>query len=76
MAFSSKKLRMRMAARDYTPERLAQELGVSFYAVASWLRGERIPRRRLWGKIENILGDDMFEDDSEPAPTPKGDDNA
>lgn len=47
--------------RERSSERISQEelgamLGVEGMTVSRWERGESVPRRRLWPKLEEITG--------------------
>lgn len=35
---------------------LAQKVGVDAMSVSRWERGEAIPRRKLWPRLEQVMG--------------------
>ena len=59
------RLRVRMAEKGVEPEELAQKLGVTPSVVCMWMSGKRRPRIRRWGRIEQVLGTGLFEEETQ-----------
>ena len=52
-----KELPKLLAEFNITPEYLANELGLSFYAIRSWLNGERKPKQVVVEKVEQLFSE-------------------
>lgn len=55
------KLRKRREELNLTQEDLADQVGVEGMTVSRWERGESLPRRKFWSKLQEITGLEIAE---------------
>ncbi len=49
-------LRQLRQARGWTPENLAEQVGVGRKQVYAWERGEQLPRPATWQRLADLFG--------------------